>query len=70
MQSSVIYTNSVPTSQETHYISITRKNHLMMFREISILKITRNIHTVGAKISEFCSVKASGKYSDHFGLKG
>jgi hypothetical protein len=29
----IIYTNSVPTSQETHYVSTTKNNRLMLFRE-------------------------------------
>jgi hypothetical protein len=33
MQISVIYTNSVRTSQETHYISATKPHRLMLFRE-------------------------------------
>jgi hypothetical protein len=33
MQSSVIYTNSVRTSQETHHVSATEPNRLMLFRE-------------------------------------
>jgi hypothetical protein len=28
-----IYINSVPTSQETHYVSATKPNRLMLFRE-------------------------------------
>jgi hypothetical protein len=32
MQSSVIYTNSVRTSQETHYVSARETNRLMLFR--------------------------------------
>jgi hypothetical protein len=33
MQSSVIYTNPVRISQETHYVSTTEPNRLMLFRE-------------------------------------
>jgi hypothetical protein len=33
MQSSVIYTNPVRTSQETHYVSAPKPNGLMLFRE-------------------------------------
>jgi hypothetical protein len=29
-----IYENSVRTSQETHYVSTTKTNRLMLFREI------------------------------------
>jgi competence CoiA-like predicted nuclease len=45
MQSSVIYTNSVRTSQETHYITATKSNRLMLF----IVRTIRNtqIHFVG-----------------------
>jgi hypothetical protein len=30
-----MYKNSVRTSQETHYVSATETNRLMLFREIS-----------------------------------
>jgi hypothetical protein len=33
MQGSVLYTNPVRTSQETHYVSATETNRLMLFRE-------------------------------------
>jgi hypothetical protein len=33
MQSSVIYKNPVRTSQETHYLSATKPNRIMLFRE-------------------------------------
>jgi hypothetical protein len=33
MQSSVIYTNPVRTSQERHYVSATKPSRLMLFRE-------------------------------------
>jgi hypothetical protein len=44
MQSSVIYTNSVRTSQETHYVSSTKTNRLMLFREITTGLQRVNIH--------------------------
>jgi hypothetical protein len=31
------YTNAVRTSQETHYVSVTKLNQLMLFREIIII---------------------------------
>jgi hypothetical protein len=45
-----IYTSSVRTSQETHYVSATKPNRLMLFREIIAVyceKHTEHIHTVG-----------------------
>jgi hypothetical protein len=42
----VIYINSVRTSQETHYVSITKANRLMLFREIiAVVRIIRNTQT-------------------------
>jgi thioredoxin-related protein len=45
------YTNSVRTSQETHYASITKTNRLMLFRETAAVycETIRNtqIHCVG-----------------------
>jgi hypothetical protein len=29
----IIYKNSVPTSQETHHVTATKPNRLMLFRE-------------------------------------
>jgi hypothetical protein len=62
MQSSVIYKNPVRTSEETHYISATETNRLMLFREtVSVYCENQN--------AEFQCVKAGGTYSNHWSLE-
>jgi hypothetical protein len=41
--------SSVRTSQETHYVSATKPNCLILFREVTAVRIIRNtqIHCVG-----------------------
>jgi hypothetical protein len=63
-----IYINSVPTSQETHYVSATNPNRLMLFGETVAVhgeNYTEHTNTLGAQNAEFQCVKARGTYSDH-----
>jgi hypothetical protein len=71
MHSSVIYTNPVRTSQETHYVSATKPELLMLFRKmIAVYFDMRHINTlcVGECISS--NIKRGGGYSYHYALKG
>jgi hypothetical protein len=56
-----IYKNSVRTSQETHYVSATKLNRLMLFREIIAVYFEnhmehRNIFCVG-RMQSFLTLK-------------
>jgi hypothetical protein len=62
------YMNSVRTSQETHYVSATKANQLMLFRErvtVYCEKSTEHINTLCRQ-----NAKAGGIYSNHLALKG
>jgi hypothetical protein len=56
------------TSQETHYVSATKPNRLMLFREIIAVYCenhTEHINTLCGQNAEFWYVIAGGKYSNH-----
>jgi hypothetical protein len=55
-----MYNNSVPTSQETHYISAAEPNHFVLYSEMSLC-IDRTIWKGGQEILF--------TYSNHFVLK-
>jgi hypothetical protein len=64
--------SSVRASQETHYVSITKPNPLMLFREIIAVYCenhTEHINTLCGYNAEFYYGKAGGLYSDHCVLK-
>jgi hypothetical protein len=71
------YTNSVYTSQETHCVSATKTNRLMLFRakrSLFIVRTTRNtqIHSVD-RMQSFSILSrryALVLYSNHNTLKG
>jgi hypothetical protein len=65
---SILYNNSVRTSEETHYISATKSNQLMLFREKISIYFENQIHSVG-RTQEFQYVKAGRIYSKHWVLK-
>jgi hypothetical protein len=68
----LICTNPIRTSQETHYISATKPNRLMLFRETVAVYCenhTEHTGTLCGKNAEFCYFVASGIYSDHWALK-
>jgi hypothetical protein len=48
---------SLRTSQETHYVSATEPNRLMLFRETVAVYCGQNV--------EFGNVKADGSYNYH-----
>jgi hypothetical protein len=61
----IIYINSVRTSQETHYVSATKPNQLMLFRETIAVYCENHmehINTLCAQNAGFQHVKASGIY--------
>jgi hypothetical protein len=65
MQSSVIYTNPVRTSQETHYVSVTKPNRLMLFRETIAVYCenhTEHTNTLRGQNAEFCNIYKSSSY--------
>jgi hypothetical protein len=67
------YVNSVRTSQETHYVSATKPNRLMLFGETVAVYCenhTEHTDTLCGQNVEFWYVKAGGTYSDHWALKG
>jgi hypothetical protein len=62
-----IYKNPVRISQETHYVTATKPNRLMLFGETVAVYCenhTEHINTLCGQDAEFWYVKASGTYSD------
>jgi hypothetical protein len=73
MNSIYIFKNSVRTSKETHYVSITKPNRLMLFSETVAVYCenhTEHTNTFCGKNAEFWYVKVGGTYSAHCGLTG
>jgi hypothetical protein len=67
------YKSSVLTSQETHYVSTTKPNRLMLFGErvaVYCENHTKHRDAMCGQNVEFWYVKAGGTYSDHWALKG
>jgi hypothetical protein len=67
-----IYSNSVRTSQETHYVSTTKPNRLMLFRETVAVYCenhTEHTNTLCGQNVESLDVTTNGKYSYHCGIK-
>jgi hypothetical protein len=63
-----IYKNRVRTSQEPHYVSMTKTNRLMLFGEIIAVYCenhTEHINTLCGQNAEFLNFKAIGRYSYH-----
>jgi hypothetical protein len=68
-----MYKNPVRTSQETHYVSTTKPNRLMLFRETVAVYCenhTEHINSMGGQNAQFLYMIASGKYSNLWTLKG
>jgi hypothetical protein len=68
----IIYKDSVRTSQETHYVSATKANRLMLFREtvdVYCENHTEHTDTLCKQDAEFWCVKAGGTYSNHWAFK-
>jgi hypothetical protein len=67
----VLYKNPVRTSQETHYVSATKPNRVMLFRETVAVyceKRKEYTDTLCGKNAEFMYVKACGTYSGRTAL--
>jgi hypothetical protein len=67
-----MFRNSVRTSQETHYVSATKPNLLMLFREIIAVcceNHTQHINTLCGQNAGFLNIKASGTYSNLLALE-
>jgi hypothetical protein len=65
MHSSGIYTNPVRTSQETHYISATEPNRLVLFRETVAVYCenhTEHTNTLCGQNAELCNIDKSSPY--------
>jgi hypothetical protein len=64
-----IYKYSVRTSQEGHYVSATKPNQLMLFRETVAVYCenhTEHTNTLCGQNVAFNYVKSSGAYSNHW----
>jgi hypothetical protein len=68
----IIYKSPVRTSQETHYLSVTKPNGLMLFRETFAVFCESHAehNTLCGHNAEFYYVKADGTYINHLVLKG
>jgi hypothetical protein len=63
-----MYKNSVRTSQETHYVSATKPNRLMLFKEtVAVYCENRTEHTdtFSGQNAEYVTVQEGGIYSNH-----
>jgi hypothetical protein len=61
-----IYKSSVPTSQETHYVSATKTNRLMLFWETVAVYCEihkEHVNTLCVQNAEIYCVKAGGAYN-------
>jgi hypothetical protein len=65
-----MYKNSVRTSQETHYVFVTKPNRLMLFRETVAVYCENHTDTLCGQNAEFQCVKPGGIYSSHWVLRG
>jgi hypothetical protein len=55
------HTDTVRTSQETHYVSATEPNRLMLFEEtVAVYCENHTEHTNTVRTSQFCTPKAVG----------
>jgi hypothetical protein len=63
--------HSVRTPQETHYVTTTKPNRLMLFGEtVAVYYENHTEHTNTLCWQNARYVKADGTYSDHWALKG
>jgi hypothetical protein len=66
------HTDPVRTSQETHYVTATRLNRLMLFRETVAVYCenhTEHTDTLCGQNAEFLYVKGGGIYRYHCSLR-
>jgi hypothetical protein len=67
-----VYINSVRTSKETHYVSATKTNRLMPFRETVAVYFenhTKHTNIICGQNSQFYDAKTVGTHSNHWDLK-
>jgi hypothetical protein len=67
------HTNPGQTSQETHYISATETNWLMLFKETVAVYCENHkehTHTLCGQNAYYLNVKSRGAYSYHSALNG
>jgi hypothetical protein len=67
------HTDTVRTSQETHYVSTTESNRLMLFGKTVAVYCenhTEHINTLSGQNTRLCDVKVDGTYSDHSVFNG
>jgi hypothetical protein len=68
----MIYTSSVRTSQETHYVTATKPNRLMLFGETAAVYCENHmehINTLCGQNADLLNIKAGGTYSYRCVLK-
>jgi hypothetical protein len=58
-----VYINSVPTSQETHHVSATNTNRLMLLIVVYCENHTEHINTLCGQNIELLCVKKGGIYT-------
>jgi hypothetical protein len=69
----MICKNSVRTTQDTGYVSSTKTNQLILFREkvtVYCENHTKPTNALCGQNAEFYYVKADGIYGNHWALKG
>jgi hypothetical protein len=69
----ILYKDSVRTSQETHHVSASKPNLLMLFGETVTVYCenrTEHTNTLFGQNAEFWCVKAGGTYTNHQAFKG
>jgi hypothetical protein len=59
------HTDTVRTSQVTHYVSATEPNRLMLFRETVAVFCENHMEHKNTLCGQFWYVKPGGAYSDH-----
>jgi hypothetical protein len=67
----LVFINPVRTSQETHHVSTTKPNRLMLFGETVAVYCenhTEHTDTLCGQNAEFFSVKVSGIYSYRYAI--
>jgi hypothetical protein len=67
------FKHPVPTSQETHHVSATKPNRLMLFRDIIAVYLenhTEQTKTLFGQKAGFMSVKAGGVHSYRYTFEG
>jgi hypothetical protein len=65
-----MYNSPVRTSQETHDVSATKPNRLMLFREIIVVYGENHAEHIKTLNAEFWCVKVGGAYINYWALEG